>query len=107
MQKYLYLYVLFLILSVSAYAQDIDDLLTQYKEASELSHKTKDEAAGNLIVYTRDDLERMQANTLKDIIKSLRFFQYAENRMGQPDMLNQDPITYYSKGVRLYLNDNE
>lgn len=107
MQKLLHLFILTSILTVSAYSEEIDNLLTAYEKASELSNKTKDEAAGNLIVYTRDDLERMQANTLKDIIKSLRFFHYAENRMGQPDMLNQDPVTYYSKSVRLYLNDNE
>ena len=107
MLKLFHLCMVLSLLSISAYSEEIDSLLSAYEKASELSNKTKDEAAGNLIVYTRDDLERMQANTLKDIIKSLRFFHYAENRMGQPDMLNQDPITYYSKSVRLYLNDNE
>ncbi len=88
-------------------AQDIDVLLQDYHKESELSKKTKDESAGNLIVYTRDDLERMQVESLKDLLKSLRFFAYAENRLGQPDILNQDPITYYSKSVRVYLNENE
>lgn len=89
------------------YAEGIDSLLQEYEEASELSKKTKDESAGNLIIYTRDDLERMQVETLKDILKSLRFFSYAENRMAQPDILNQDPIGYYSKSIRVYLNENE
>ncbi|MCD6433416.1 MAG: hypothetical protein J7L21_05180 [Sulfurimonas sp.] len=89
------------------YAQGIDSLLQEYEEASELSKKTKSESAGNLIIYTRDDLERMQVETLKDVLKSLRFFPYIENRMAQPDTLNQDPIGYYSKSVRVYLNENE
>ncbi|MEA2091061.1 MAG: hypothetical protein U9O83_01695, partial [Campylobacterota bacterium] len=92
---------------LSLCAQDIDVLLQDYEKESELSKKTKDESAGNLIVYTRDDLERMQVESLKDLLKSLRFFPYTENRLAQPDPLNQDPITYFSKGIRIYLNENE
>jgi iron complex outermembrane receptor protein len=89
------------------FANDLDMLLQDYQKESDFSKKTKDESAGNLIIYTRDDLERMQVETLKDILKSLRAFIYAENRIAQPDLLNQDPITYYSKGVRIYLNEHE
>jgi len=91
----------------SLYANDIDSLLSDYAQESELSNKTKNESAGHLIVYTRDDLERMQVESLKDILKSLRLFAYTENRMGQPDILNQDPINYYSSSVRVYLNETE
>ncbi len=89
------------------FAQDIDSLLQNYAKESDLSKKTKDESAGNLILYTRDDLERMQVESLKDILKSLRFFSYAENRIGLSDIYNQDPLSYYSKSVRIYLNDHE
>ncbi|OQY38724.1 MAG: hypothetical protein B6229_05225 [Spirochaetaceae bacterium 4572_7] len=101
------LLVLILSILTSLYTQSIDALLQDYEEQSELSKKTKDESAGNLIVYTRDDLERMQVESLKDILKSLRFFAYAENRLSQPDILNQDPLSYYSKSVRVYLNEHE
>ena len=103
-----FLFILLVIaVSIVTYANDLDTLLHDYKKESDLSKKTKDESAGNLIVYTRDDLERMQVETLKDILKSLRAFIYSENRIAQPDILNQDPITYYSKGVRIYLNEHE
>jgi iron complex outermembrane receptor protein len=49
----------------------------------------------------------MQVETLRDILKSLRFFPYAENRLAQTDIFNADPITYYSKNVRIYLNEHE
>jgi len=88
-------------------AQEIDSLLNEYETDSELSNKTKDESAGNLIVYTRDDLERMQAESLQDVLKSLRLFAYTENRMGQPDILNQDPMIYYSSSIRVYLDETE
>jgi len=99
--------VLILLTVTLAIGGELDSLLQTYEQASELSKKTKDESAGNLIIYTREDLERMQVETLKDILKSLRSFNYEENRVGQPDLLNQDPISYYSKSVRVYLNENE
>jgi iron complex outermembrane receptor protein len=100
------LLVLFLLLP-SVDANEIDDLLALYQSESELSKKTKDENAGHITVYTRDDLERMQVETLKDILKSIRFFRYLENRTGEPDLLNMDPILYNSKSIRIYLNNNE
>lgn len=103
MKKILLLALTFLSLE----ATDLDSLLSEYKTESDLSKKTKDESAGNLIVYTRDDLERMQVEYLKDILKSLRAFSYNENRLAQPDLINQDPIVYYSKNIRVYLNENE
>lgn len=95
------------LLELSLYAENLDSLLNQYKSASELSKKTKDENAGNLIVYTRDDLERMQVESLQDILKGQRFFRYIENRLGEPDLLNADPISYNSKSIKIYLNDTE
>jgi len=100
--------ILILLFTLSlSFAQSIDTLLDTYAKESELSQKTKNESAGNLIVYTRDDLERMQVESLKDILKSLRLFAYTENRFKQPDILNQDPISYYSSGIRIYLNETE
>jgi len=100
------LFISFIFVSLS-YGEGIETLLNTYERESELSKKTKDESAGNLIVYTRDDLERMQVESLKDILKSLRLFSYSENRLGQPDILNQEPFTYFSKSVRVYLNEHE
>ncbi len=98
---------LFTFLSLSLNAEDIDSLLNDFKLSSELSNKTKDEARGNLIIYTRDDIERMQANTLKDLMKSLRYLGYKEHRLGQPDLYNADPNLFNSSSVRIYLNENE
>lgn len=88
-------------------AQDLDALLRLYKSESELSKKTKDENAGNLIIYTREDLERMQVETLQDLFKSDRYFRYIENRRGEPDPLNADPLSYSSRAIKIYLNNTE
>jgi len=99
--------VLILLTLLSLQADDINSLIQDYVKASELSNKTKNENAGNLIVYTRDDLERMQALTLKDLLKSLRYFSYSESRRAQSDLLNFDSYSNNSKGIRLYLNNHE
>lgn len=91
----------------SIFAKEMPILIKDYTEASELSIKTKNENSGNLIVYTRDDLQRMQALTLKDILKTLRYFSYSQNRLAQADMLNLDAFSNHSKGIRLYLNEHE
>ena len=88
-------------------AQELGALLKAYELASDLSNKTKKESAGNLVVYTRDDLERMQARTLKELFNALRFYRYVENRSGNPDILNQDPVMYNSMPIRIYLNNTE
>jgi len=100
---FLFLYIFTSLLN----AQNLDNLLRLYQTESELSNKTKDENAGSLVVYTRDDLERMQVETLKDILKSTRYFRYFENRLAEPDVLNADPVAYNSKYIKIYLNDTE
>ena len=101
------LFVLFIILPLVLFGNELDALLDDYKQASDLSTRTKDECAGNIIIYTRYDMERMQVESLKDILKSLRFFAYVENRMAKTDIYNGDPLSYYSQTVRIYLNDTE
>ncbi len=101
------LLLLFVLMAELLAVENIDLLLEEYKSESELSKKTKDENAGHLTVFTRDDLERMQVETLKDVLKSMRFFRYLENRVNEPDMLNMDPVAYSTKSVRIYLNENE
>lgn len=89
--KYL-LYILFYCISVNA--NEIDALLESYQTESELFKKTKDESAEHLTVYTRDDLEMMQVETLKDILKSIRIY------------LNQNELILpiFGSGVSLFGN---
>ncbi len=91
--------------TLSAY--DIDQMLDLYRKESDLSKKTKNEALGHLTVYTRDDLERMQANTLSDLLNSLRSFRYDENMLGLTDVLHTDPNLYSSDIVKIFINDHE
>lgn len=106
MNKILFIFMLFGIVS-ALHAGSIDELLEHYRVDSDLSNKTIDESQGYLTLYTRDDIERMQARKLKDLLKTVRFFKYDENLFGQPDMMHVDPISYMSDPIRVYLNDHE
>jgi iron complex outermembrane receptor protein len=88
-------------------AENLNTLLHQYAANSDLSKITKKESAGFLEVYTRRDLERMQVQTLQDILKIIPGFtlnRTSNNLIGlsRPTTPNID-----STAVRLYINDHD
>jgi vitamin B12 transporter len=103
--------VSFSILSYSFLSADnsnLDQLLGEFTQKSDLSEKTKLSNAGHSIIFTRDDIERMQARNLKDILKGLPLITYQENRFGIPNIRNIGSIIpFSSSSVRVYLDDHE
>jgi len=98
---------LFLSLDITSYAYNLSNLLGEYAQKGDLSVQTKKEAAGNLIVFTRQDLDRMKIKSLAELINYLPFIRYNE------DESNLSDITYapYQYGTYnpliVYLNDRE
>jgi len=87
---------------------DIDSLLDDIKNKTDLSEKTKLENSGISFIYTRDDIERMQARYLKDILKSGSIFGYSENKYGLPDPLTQgDSMPFMSSSMRVFIDNQE
>ena len=102
------LFFIFIILySNILLAYDMDQMLDLYRKNSDLSEKTKDESLGHLTVYTRDDIERMQAHNLSELLNSQRSFRYNENLLGMPDVLHSDPAVYSSGVVKIFINNHE
>jgi len=64
-------------------ADDLSSLLNDYEDKSQLHNKTKVESAGHLIIYSRDELDKMKAHTLNDVLKSVRSFSLQETSFGQ------------------------
>ena len=87
--------------------KSIDDLLRCYRMESDLSKRTKQENAGYVVVYTRDDLERMQIMRLSEILKLNRFLPYSINSYGMSDPNHLDPFFYNSDVIKVYVNDHE
>jgi len=100
-------FLLIIVFSTLLQAYDIDQMLDLYRKDSDLSKKTKNESLGHLTVYTRDDLERMQAHNLGELLNSLRSFRYNENMLGLPDVLHTDPSLYSSDTVKIFINNHE
>jgi len=98
--------IFFIFLNIAS-AYDINQLLDLYRKNNDLSKQTKDESLGYLTVYTRDDLERMQAHNLGDLLNSLRLIRYDENLFGMPDVFHTDPSLYSSPLVKIFVNNHE
>ncbi len=87
--------------------ESIETLLEEYQEASQLYHKTKEEAEGQVIIYTREDLDRMQAYTLKDVLKSLRYFSLQDNNFGDHVLVYPFLYDLLNTTAKLYINNHE
>ncbi len=85
----------------------IEELLEEYKSASELYKKTKEEAEGQVIIFTREDLDRMQAYRLSDVLKSVRFFSLQDNNYGEHVLVYPALYDMLNTTVKLYINEHE
>ena len=93
---------------VNAQEIDMDSLLDDIEKKTDLSSKTKLENGGVSTVYTRDDLIRMQAKSLKDILKSTYPLGFSENKYGFADpsfMGTAHP--FVSNSMRIFIDDQE
>lgn len=104
MKKILFL---FIFISLTLNASSLDTLLKEFSQKSDLSQKTKIENGGHLFIYTRNDLNNMQAKTLKDVLKSIPDFTYEESRFLYPDIYNSQALSFQSHTMRLYLDNQE
>lgn len=87
-------------------SEDLRGLLNDYAQKADLSNRTKQEAAGNLIVYTRQDLDRMQIKQLKELLAQLPFLHYKEDNFGlsNPFYTSYQPDSPLN--IRLYINEH-
>lgn len=103
------LFFLFLLSVCALFAQeeDLDTLLSQYREASELSHETAQERSGHVTVFTRADLDKMQAYTLNDVLKTIKMFTLKNTIFG-PSALIKSPYSENTmSAVKIYVNNHE
>lgn len=96
---------------LTIHAQDasssLDDLLSQYRSNADLSNETKQESAGSVTVFTREQLEKMQAYNLRDILKTVPGFTMQETASGQATLTKAKGSTFNSQFLKLYINDHE
>ena len=85
----------------------LDDLLKEYQDSESLYKKTKKESAGFLLIYSREDLERMQAYSLKDILKTIRLYTMQLQGVGVSRMLKAGQGKSALPAIKLYIDDFE
>ena len=87
--------------------EDISVLLRKYEEEADLSKKTKEESLGHVIIFTRKDLEMMQAYTLSDILRLIPLNNLLPNSFGVETLLNPGRPPTVPFVYRLYIDDHE
>ena len=101
---------LFLLISITfAYSQDLllDDLLLEYQNSEELYLTTKKESAGHLILFSRSDLDKMQAYTLNDVLKTMRFFNLQMTKIGRTTLVQSGNKEISNIPIKFFLNSHE
>jgi len=100
--------LILLLLSLALlHAKNLEQLLQKYEAASDLSKITKKEASGFVYVYSREELEQMQAYTLEDVLKSIIGINYTYTP-NYVNLFSYASISYIPiTAVRLYINDHD
>jgi len=106
--KWMFLLYTNLFMVASLIADDsMESLINMYKNESKLSNITKRESAGYLELYTRDELEKMQAHNLLDVLKVVPSLILSKNEIGINGLSPLGGGTLPDASIRLYVNDHE
>jgi iron complex outermembrane receptor protein len=97
------------LIALALYAQEesLSSLLNNYKEESDLSKITKQEAAGIIDIFTRSDLEKMQVKTLNDVFKLIGGLHTTRQSNNIIVFSKPSSNTIQLSAVRLYINDHD
>lgn len=87
--------------------KNLDTLLSEYREAGELYKETKEDHSGHVIVFSRADLDRMQAYTLNDVLKTIRLFTLKNTKMGMTTLVKSPYSEATMSSVKLFINSHE
>lgn len=85
----------------------LDELLSEYREAQELYIETQAQEGGHVIVFSRADLDKMQAYTLNDVLKTLRMFTLKTTKFGLPTLIKSPYSEQTTSGVKLFIDSYE
>jgi iron complex outermembrane receptor protein len=99
--NFFFLIILFCTSLFVAADDNVGSMLQNLRKKSELHNETKEENAGFVTIYSREDLDRMQAYTLKDILKSIPFLTYQEGLVGTPSIADVGSALNYMPNTRL------
>ena len=100
-------YILLLALSVMLFGDDLEVLLAQYNQETQLHKETKKEAAGHITLFTREDLDQMQAYTLNDVLNTIRMFNLQASRSGGTKLGFASAKSSSITPIKIFINNHE
>ncbi|MDQ1245491.1 MAG: vitamin transporter [Campylobacterota bacterium] len=100
-------FALFFAASLLANEASLGNLLKKYETSEELYLQTKKESAGHVKVFTRSDLDKMQAYTLNDVLKTLRFFTIQPRKNGMSSIIRSGETQTTALPAKIYVNSHE
>lgn len=86
---------------------EIAELLSDYQKEVEGSSRTKKESLGHTITYSGEDLRRMQAYKLGDVLKTLPLLSFEKNVFGAYSPVFAGGSQGVGTSMRLYINNHE
>ena len=104
--KHIFL-LLISILLLNAQELVLDNLLKEYEDSESLYKQTKQDSAGFLLVYSREDIERMQAFSLRDILKTIRMYTMQVQMVGVTRVQKVGQGKSGLSPIKLYIDDFE
>ena len=107
MLRFLLVYMLCFAVFLKAEPLNIDSLLESYRLKSDLSNITKSESAGFVDVFTRDDIERMQAKTLADITKLFTVPFISRTNLNSTLFIKPAQQMMPTSAIRIFVNDHD
>jgi len=100
------LFHLFLI-HKNIYCGKLTDLLYQYSNKTDLSNTTKFYTSSSVIVFTRQDLDRLKAKTFQELIEWIPLLRFNRDNLGDIEPSYSHLLSESSQLVKLYFNDRE
>lgn len=85
----------------------LDDMLKEYEDSESLYKQTKKESAGFLLIYSREDLERMQAFNLRDVLKTIRMYSMQVHNAGAIRVQKSGAGKSSMPPIKLYIDNYE
>lgn len=102
--------LLFLIvLSNLLYAKEesLDSLLSEYRDVNELYNDTKELKNGHVILFSRSDLDKMQAYTLNDVLKTVRIHTLMATKFGSTGLVKTPYSEKTISTVKVFIDSYE
>jgi len=107
MERKKYIIIFSLLVSCVSFGQQLDTLLKEYRDLSQLYRQTRQESEGHLIIITREDIKRFQYHTLSDLLRSLRYFSLQRNHYGEKILSYATIYPLENSTIRIFINDHE